>query len=133
MVLLLVIAITNIPLRGLWSVIVIVFVIFMSIILALLNAWETILDYLSLLDVRINLGGYLLISSVLFVLWLVVFLLFDKQIYMIFTPGQMRASASRSATPRRHYDTSGMTVPQKQRSEPLPATGSWASAPAISS
>ncbi|HEX3314988.1 MAG TPA: hypothetical protein VHR72_08865 [Gemmataceae bacterium] len=115
MVLLLVIAITNIPLRGLWSVIVIVFVIFLSIILALLNAWETILDYLSLLDVRINLGGYLLISSVLFVLWLVVFLFFDKQIYMIFTPGQMRVRLE-IGDAETAYDTSGMTV-QKQRSD----------------
>ena len=115
MVLLLVIAITNIPLRGLWSVIVIVFVIFLSIILALLNAWETILDYLSLLDVRINLGGYLLISSVLFVLWLIVFLFFDKQIYMIFTPGQMRVRLE-IGDAETAYDTSGMTV-QKQRSD----------------
>jgi hypothetical protein len=114
-VLLLVIAITNIPLRGLWSVIVIVFVIFLSIILALLNAWETILDYLSYLDVRINLGGYLLISTVLFVLWLVVFLLFDKQIYMIFTPGQMRVRLE-IGDAETAYDTSGMTV-QKQRSD----------------
>ena len=114
-VLLLVIGITNIPLRGLWSVIVIVFVIFLSIILALLNAWETILDYLSYLDVRINLGGYLLISTVLFVLWLVVFLFFDKQIYMIFTPGQMRVRLE-IGDAETAYDTSGMTV-QKQRSD----------------
>jgi hypothetical protein len=115
MVLLLVIAITNIPLRGLWSVIVIVFIIFLSIILALLNAWETILDTLSYLDVRINLGGYLLISTVLFVLWLIVFLLFDKQIYMIFAPGQMRVRLE-IGDAETAYDTSGMTV-QKQRSD----------------
>jgi hypothetical protein len=114
-VLLLVIAITNIPLRGLWSVIVIVFVIFMSIILALLDAWETILNYLSYLDVRINLGGYLLMSTVLFVLWLIVFLFFDKQIYMIFTPGQMRVRLE-IGDAETAYDTSGMTV-QKQRSD----------------
>ena len=114
-VLLLVIAITNIPLRGLWSVIVIVFIIFMSIILALLNAWERILDTLSLLDVRINLGGYLLISSVLLVLWLIVFLFFDKQIYMIFTPGQLRVRLE-IGDAETVYDTTGMTI-QKQRSD----------------
>src|SRR3989442_4895530 len=64
-VLLLVIAITNIPLRGLWSVIVIVFIIFIVIILAILDKWETILETFSFLDIRINLGGYLLISCIL--------------------------------------------------------------------
>ena len=57
-VLLLVIVITNIPLRGLWSVIVIVFVISLTIIFALLGWWEWILGRLDLLDIRINAAGY---------------------------------------------------------------------------
>ena len=114
-VLLLVIAITNVPLRGLWSVIVIVFIISLSIIFAILGWWETILTYLSLLDIRINLGGYLLISSVLFVLWLVIFLFFDPQIYMVFSPGQLRVRLE-IGDAETAYDTTGMTI-QKQRSD----------------
>ena len=52
-VLLLVIVITNIPLRGLWSVIVIVLIISITIIFALLEWWETILYYLSYLGVNL--------------------------------------------------------------------------------
>ncbi len=115
MVLLLVVTITNVPLRGLWSVIVISFIIFISVILAILNKWDDILDTLSLLDIRINLGGYLLISSVLFLLWLVVFTLFDKQIYMVFTPGQLRVRLEIGEA-ETAYDTTGMTI-QKQRSD----------------
>jgi len=115
LILLLVITITNIPLRGLWSVIVIVFIVFMIIILALMDLMNTILTYLSFLDIRINLGGYLLISSVLFVIWCIVVFLFDKQLYMVFTPGQLRVRLE-IGEGETAYDTTGMTI-QKQRSD----------------
>ncbi len=115
MVLLLVVAITNIEMRGLWSVIVIMLIISISIIFALLDWWDRILETLSFLDIRINMGGYLLISSVLFVLWLIVTLLFDKQMYMVFTPGQLRVRLEIGEA-ETAYDTAGMTI-QKQRSD----------------
>jgi len=114
-VVLLVIVITNVPLRGLWSVIVIVFLVFLSIIFAILGWWDHILDALHWLDIRINLGGYLLLSSVLFVIWLIIFLLFDQQIYMVFTPGQLRVRLE-IGDAETAYDTTGMTI-QKQRSD----------------
>ena len=46
----------------------------------------------ALLDIRINAAGYFLISSVLFGLWLFTMLLFDRQIYMTFTSGQLKVS-----------------------------------------
>ncbi len=114
-VLLIVIAITNVPLRGLWSVIVLVLMVSTSIILALLEKWEAILRVLYILDIRINFEGYFLISSILFVLWLVVFFLFDNQIYMVFTPGQLRVRQA-IGDAETAYDTTGMTI-QKQRSD----------------
>ena len=114
-ILLLVIFITNVPLRGLWSVIVIVFIVFLSIIFALLDWWEVIMRYLGFLDIRINFGGYLFFSAILFVLWLVVFLFFDQQIYMVFTPGQLRVRLEIGGA-ETAYDTTGMTI-QKQRSD----------------
>lgn len=114
-ILLLVIAITNIPLRGLWSVIVMVLIVALSIIFALLDWWEVILNWLFILDIRMNFEGYLLISSVLFLLWLVVFFFFDDQIYMVFTPGQLRVRQA-IGDAETAYDTTGMTI-QKQRSD----------------
>jgi len=114
-ILLLVIAITNIPLRGLWSVIVLVLIVSLSIIFALLDWWEVILQWLFVLDIRINFEGYLLVSSVLFALWLVVFFFFDNQIYMVFTPGQLRVRQA-IGDAETAYDTVGMTI-QKQRSD----------------
>lgn len=114
-VLLLVIAITNIPLRGLWSVIVITVLLSITIILAILGKWGDILEAFSLLDIRINFAGYLVISTALFVLWLVIFVFFDKQIYMVFTPGQLRVRLE-IGDAETAYDTTGMTI-QKQRSD----------------
>jgi hypothetical protein len=114
-VLLLVITITNIPLRGLWSVIVIVLIVSLVIILALMGAWEKILARLDLLDIRINMAGYIFISAILFGIWLAILLFFDQQIYMVFTPGQFRVRLA-IGEGETAYDTSGMTL-QKERSD----------------
>jgi hypothetical protein len=114
-VLLLVIAITNVPLRGMWSVIVLVLIISLSIIFALLDWWEPILAALRVLDIRLNFEGYLVISSVLLFLWLLVFFFFDNQIYMTFTPGQLRVRQE-IGDAETAYDTTGMTI-HKQRSD----------------
>jgi hypothetical protein len=115
MVLLLVIFITNVPLRGLWSVIAIVIIICLTIIFALLGWWEHILAALGDLDIRMNEGGYFIISAVLLLIWVLIFWLFDPQIYMVFTPGQLRVRLE-IGEGETAYDTTGMTI-QKQRSD----------------
>ena len=115
MVLLMVIMITNVPLRGLWSVVVIVVMVLLSIIFALSGWWEHIFGALRLLAIHINAGGYLFISLVLLALWLVTFLFFDRTMYMIFTPGQLKV-CNEVGGGEKAYDTSGMTV-EKQRSD----------------
>jgi hypothetical protein len=114
-ILLLVIVITNIPLRGLWSVMVVVLIVLVIIILALLRVWNDILNYAGFLDIRINLAGYLLISSVLCAIWCIVVFLFDKQLYVIFQPGQLRVRLE-IGEGETIYDAAGMTS-QKQRSD----------------
>jgi hypothetical protein len=114
-VLMLVIVITNVPLRGMWSFVVIMLVILFSIIFALAGWWETILHTLDLLDIRINAGGYLFVSLILFFIWLVTMLFFDRQIYMVFTPGQFKVRTEIGGG-EQVYDAVGMTL-QKQRSD----------------
>src|SRR5262249_25382857 len=77
--------------------------------------WETILERLSFLDIRITLGGYVLVSTVLLIVWLIAFFLFDQQVYMIFTPGQFRVRQEIGEGEIGH-GTTGMTG-QKQRSD----------------
>jgi hypothetical protein len=114
-VLLLVIVITNVPLRGMWSFMVIFLVIALSIIFGLAGWWSHILTAFTLLDIRINAGGYFYISAILFCIWLFTVLVFDKQIYMIFTPGQFRV-CSEIGGGEQNYSTIGMTL-EKQRSD----------------
>jgi hypothetical protein len=114
-VLLLVICITNVPLRGMWSFIIIVLIVLLSIIFNLAGFWQPILRTLSFLDIRINAAGYLSISVVLFGLWLFTTFLFDRQIYMTFSPGQMKVCTEIGGG-QRVYDAVGMTL-EKQRSD----------------
>ena len=114
-VVLLVVFITNVPIRGLWSVIVIITVLLGTIILALAGWWDDILEAVVQSRVYINVFGYLAISVPLLVLWLVVVLFFDRQMYMVFTPGQLRV-CQEIGDGEVAFDTVGMVV-AKRRSD----------------
>jgi hypothetical protein len=114
-ILVLVIIITNVPLRGMWSFVVILMAIMLSIIFYLADWWVRIVEAFHFLDVRINMGGYLLISSCLFLAWIITFLFFDRQIYITFTPGQFKVRTEIGGG-EQVYDTMGLTL-ERQRSD----------------
>jgi hypothetical protein len=114
-ILLLIIVFTNVPLRGMWSVTLVVTAVLLSIILALAGWWEPILARLEQLHIYMNIAGYLVLSSALFVIWLVTLTLFDPQVYMVFTPGQLRVHQEIGGG-EAAYDTAGMVI-QKQRND----------------
>ena len=114
-VVLVVIFITNVPIRGLWSVIAIMTMVLGTIILALAGWWDDILEAVAQSRVYINAFGYLAISVPLLGIWLVVVLFFDRKVYMVFAPGQLLVRhdvGSGEVT----YDTVGMVV-AKRRSD----------------
>lgn len=114
--LLLVIFITNVPLRGLWSVILIVILVLGTIILSLIEGmWDKIFSALGDLHIHINLAGYLFIGLGLLALWTFTVFFFDRQIYMVFTPGQLRVCLEIGAG-ETAYDTMGMVI-QRQRDD----------------
>jgi hypothetical protein len=112
-VLLLIIIVSNVPLRGLWSVIIILFVVLVIVILALADWWTWILEKMSYLDIRINAGGYLFISLVLFIIWAVTVFVFDRRTYVSITSGQVRVCLAIGAG-ETVYDTTGMTFTKSQ-------------------
>jgi hypothetical protein len=114
-VLLLVVFITNVSIRGLWSLIVILTVLLMTIILALADWWDDIFEAAAHSHVYINAFGYLAISLPLLVLWLVVVLFFDRRMYMVFAPGQLLV-CQEIGSGEVAYDTVGMVV-AKRRSD----------------
>ncbi|MBY0232341.1 MAG: hypothetical protein K2W96_23940 [Gemmataceae bacterium] len=114
-VLLLVVFITNVPLRGMWSFLIIILIVLLSLILHLAGWWGTIAERLSLLDVRINMGGYLFLSTVLLIIWCLAVFVFDKRVYIVFTPGQFRVCTEIGGG-EKVYDTMGMKM-EKQQSD----------------
>jgi len=114
-VLILVIIITNVPLRGMWSLVVIITIIMLSVIFALADWWEKIFSYLYLLDIRINAGGYLFIATLLFIAWFVTITFFDKNIYIVFTSRAFKVCTEIGGG-EKVYDTIGMSL-ERQRSD----------------
>ncbi len=114
-VLLIVVVLTSITLRGLWSVLVLMTVVLLAIILYLSNAWGPIFHSIGLQSIYINMAGYVFISTVLFVLWALNFFVLDRMTYMIFTPGQVRVRLEIGGG-EMVYDATGMTV-TKQRND----------------
>ena len=70
---------------------------------------------MQLLAIHINMSGYLVISLVLFAAWMINFFFFDRQTYMIFAPGQVRARLTIGGG-ETVYGTTGIVV-QKQRGD----------------
>jgi hypothetical protein len=112
-VLVLLIIVTNVPMHGLWSVIVVLLLFLLSVIFALAAWWEIILEWLDLLDIRINLGGYFFMALALFIAWSISTYIFDKRHYMIVSPGQIRMCLAIGAG-ETAYDTTGVVFQKRQ-------------------
>lgn len=114
-VLILTVVITNVPLRGLWSAIVIVFLIFLVILFAFLKVWDNIFAGIESLRIHINMAGYLFIGVGTFTVWALATFLFDRRSYVIFTPGQIRVCEHIGAAVQT-YSTMGASL-EKQRDD----------------
>jgi hypothetical protein len=111
----LVIVITNVHMRGLWSVIVVLTIALAAVLLAGLGWWDPILGFLGLIDIHINALGYLSLSLFLFAIWSLTYLVYDRRNRMIFGRGQLRIRNAIGAG-ERVFDTFGMAV-EKHRDD----------------
>src|SRR5262249_35502494 len=76
--------------RGLWSVFAILGIVAAAIVLALLGWWDPILRAMGVIDIHINALGYFSIGLFLFAIWSLTVLVYDRQLYLIFSRGQLR-------------------------------------------
>jgi hypothetical protein len=88
--LLLIIVVVHVKMRGIASVVVIVAIGSATVALAFLGLWDPILRAVGVIDIHMNASGYLTISLVLFVLWLLMFFVFDRLTYVILARGRIR-------------------------------------------
>lgn len=115
-ILILTILITNIPLRGLWSFLVILLLVVVALGITLVpGGWDDLLAAFGGLHIYINMAGYLFIATTVFILWVVSVFIFDQRTYMIVTPGSVQVCEHIGASVR-NFDTTGMTF-EKQRDD----------------
>jgi hypothetical protein len=88
--LLLVIVLNHLWLRGAWALFIAACLAAVLFLASWLEWWDPLYRWLGLLRVHINLGGYLVISALLFAAWALTLFVFDRRTYMIFSVGQLR-------------------------------------------
>src|SRR4029079_10863320 len=101
------ILITTVPLPGIASLVAIVTIALIIVSFSYLGWWDNILNFLGRLRVHMSVGLYVFFSSVLLVVWLVVFFVYDRMNYWRITPGQI-AHRYVFGGGERTYDTEGM-------------------------
>jgi hypothetical protein len=105
--------VTHVELRGVWSVVAILLFLLVTIVVSVLGLWDWLFRTFRDVDVHISASGYVTISSFLFILWLLMFLLYDRREYMVFSRGQLRVRQA-IGLGEMVFDTRGMVV-QKHR------------------
>jgi hypothetical protein len=112
-VFLLVLVITNIRLRGVWSLILIMLVLLVSAGFAMAGVWDLVLRLVGSSDIHITASGYLCLASLMFILWLAVFLFYDRLTYATFKPGQFTIHFAFGAGAT-SYDVLGLSLEKKR-------------------
>jgi hypothetical protein len=106
-ILLLLIVFTNVRLRGINSVVALLAVAFIAVLLAWFGWWDDIAKLIPYLSVHMNTGFYLMFSTSLLIIWLMVFFVFDRLTYWRIRPGQM-TEERRIGGGAESFDTNGL-------------------------
>jgi hypothetical protein len=108
-VVLLVVLMTNVTVRGIASITVIVSILAMVFLFAYLGWWDDIFYYVSFLAMYMNLGFYVFFSTAVLGVWALSFFLFDRLDYWSFRPGQVVHHMVFGGG-EKAFDTHGITV-----------------------
>jgi hypothetical protein len=112
-VLFLVLILTNVAVRGVWSVVVLVTIAFLILLMSYLDLWEAIFRVLPEMRIYANPGFYLVVSTLVLGVWLWTVLVSDRLNYWQVTPGQVTHQHVVGGG-EKSYDTDGMVVEQLQ-------------------
>jgi hypothetical protein len=104
---------TNVVLRGIVSLLVILAAIVGVLLLSLVGWWRSLFSLEQHLSVHMDAGFYLLMSSVIFLAWLLTIFLFDRFTYCEFCPGQLVVHRMIGGGVRT-FDTRGISVYKRQ-------------------
>ncbi len=112
LILLFVIVFTNIKLRGIYSIVLILAIGLAVSLIALAGWWDEVMEFIPYLSVHMNMGFYIVFSTLLFVLWLLMFFVFDRMTYWVVRPGQLTRVA-RIGGNEETWDTRGLLVEER--------------------
>jgi hypothetical protein len=112
-VLFLVILITNVRLSGVRALVLIIIILLISVTFALLGIWDIIFRLGGSSDIHITGTGYLCMTVPLFLLWLGVFLFYDRMNYATFSRGQFTIHHTFGAGATT-YEVQGLSLEKKR-------------------
>jgi hypothetical protein len=105
---------TNARLRGIYSVLTLVTVAFITVLFAWLGWWDAILAAIPSLSAKANIGFYLVFSSALLIVWLISFFVFDRLSYWTIRPGQL-SQISLIGGGTQNFDTQGVRFERREQ------------------
>jgi hypothetical protein len=103
---------TNERARGIYSVVGLLSIAFLTVLFAWLGWWDNILRLIPQLSVYMNFGFYLTFSTLLLVIWLARFFFFDRLRFWRLRPGQL-TEEHLVGSGEQSYDTRGMLFEQR--------------------
>jgi hypothetical protein len=112
-ILFLVLMMTNVAVRGVWSVVVLLGLGFVAVLFAWLGWWDDIIAVLPDLAIHANMGFYVFLSTLIFGVWLFTVLVSDRLNFYRVTPGQITYQHVVGGG-EKSYDTRGMVFEQLQ-------------------
>ena len=111
-ILTLIMMLTNVRLRGIYSVVGLLAMAFVTVLFAWLGWWDSIFSLIPQLTVYMNFGFYMTFSTLLLVIWALRFFLFDRLVFWRVRPGQLTEEHWIGGG-EQSYDTRGMLFEQR--------------------
>ena len=112
-VLVLVLLITNLRFSGVWSLVLIILILLVSVLFALAGIWDLLFRLVGSSDVHITAAGYLCLATPLFLIWLAILLFYDRLTYATFRPGQFTIHYA-FGTGATSYEVQGLGLEKKR-------------------
>ena len=111
----LVILITNVTVRGLSSLVVILVIVLGVVLVLYFGWWDQLTNAFNAISIHMNMGFYVCFSTLIFLVWAISTFVYDRLSYWRVTPGQIThefliGGAAKS------YDTRGMVF-EKERND----------------
>ncbi len=103
---------TNVRARGIYSVVGLLAVAFVTVLLAWLGWWDSILSLIPQLSVYMNFGFYVTFSTLLLIIWATRFFFFDRLVFWRLRPGQL-TEEHMIGSGEQSFDTRGMLFEQR--------------------